>query len=155
MPTIGPTPEAMRHGDYVQGNSGNRAVITNRRSNRLGELHGYGIISAREMAAGLRFEETYTIVWGSASNRDPLDMGPRGGQVHETEGAAIRWAHANARTNTILNRVGPQAYSMLVSVCVFGEALGEGKTKAGAERRDVFKAALRECATAYGIEDDA
>jgi hypothetical protein len=150
-----PTPEALVHGDYTQGDGGARAVWTNAAQNMLGRLYAAKSITKREFAGGWAFTETYTVVWGSGSNRDPLDMGPRGGTVHETEGVAERMARCRARLHTVLNRVGPKAYSMLVSVCVFNESIGHANNQAGKDRRVTFKAALRECATAYGLTEEA
>jgi hypothetical protein len=154
MPAAGPTPEAQRHGEYIQGDSGKLAVWTNARENMLDRLFAAKSIGKVERAAGVCFIETYHAVWGSPSHRDPLDMGPRGGKVHETESAAERFTRNKARLHTILNRVGPRTYSMLVSVCVFNEPLGNGNTTPAITRRMVFKAALRECIVAYGMQDE-
>lgn len=149
---IGPTVEAMRHGDYTRGD-GSRAVYTNNHVNVLAKLKGYRTISPRQHAAGLAFERTWIAVWGSASPSRDSTIPPIGGTVHETEDRAERVARYRARLNTILNRVGPSAYSMLVSVAVFGESLGRER---GNERAyELLRFCLEECAIAYGLPEDA
>lgn len=144
-----PTAEAQRHGEYVQGNMGARAVWTNRRPCMILALHGSGSLSMRQAAAGLCFIETYHAVWGSPSRRD-CTQPVLGGEVHETEKQAERWAAANARTNTILNRVGAAAYSQLVSVAVFDEPIGT--YRAAKDAHEMLRGTLDQCAIAYGIQ---
>jgi hypothetical protein len=148
---IGPTPETMQHGDYVRG-GGARAIYTNTHASVLAKLRGYSTITARQHAAGLAFERTWVAVWGTPSPGRDSTIPPVGGQVHETEGRAERHAKHRARLNTIVNRVGPHAYSILVSVAVFGESLGRERGNEGAYH--VLRRCLDACAIAYGITDE-
>jgi hypothetical protein len=148
---IGPTLETMQHGDYVRG-GGARAIYTNTHANILSKLRGYRTITPRQYAGGLAFERTWVAVWGTTSPGRDSTIPPVGGQVHETEGQAERMAKHRARLNTILNRVGPPAYSILVSVAVFGVSLGRERGNEGAFL--VLRRCLDECAIAYGLQDD-
>jgi hypothetical protein len=150
-PTLGPTKEAMRHGEYVQGNAGSRAVWTNRRPNMLMALRGSGSITGKQCAAGLCFIETWTGAWypGARDSTQPII----GGEDHETETQAERVAKQRARCNTILNRIGPKAYSQLVSVAVFDEPMGNYRKHA--EAHVLFKASLDQCVVVYGISEEA
>lgn len=146
-----PTPEAQRHGEYVQGNSGGRAVWTNLKPAMLEAYERKGYISKAQAAAGICFRETYTSVHGSPSRRDSTQPWI-GGEIHETESQAERWAKNNARTTTILNRVGPSAYSQLVSVVVFDEPVGRYKDNRDAMAQ--LTASLDQCKIVYGVNDD-
>lgn len=154
-----PTKEARQHGHYVAPESrGAVAVYTNLHSNVLGKLKGHGTITPRQHAAGLCFEETYTRVWGSASPSRDSTIASVGGEAHETQSQGERVAKARARLHTVLNRVGPQRYSLLVSVCVFGEGIGSnrgaGKGKA-LILRGLLQEALDVCADVYGLQHEA
>jgi hypothetical protein len=61
-------------------------------------------------------------------------------------------AKHNARLTTILNRVTPPAYSILVSVAVFGHSLGRERGNEGAFH--VLRLCLDQCAIAYGLQDE-
>jgi hypothetical protein len=150
--TIGPTPEAMRHGEYVRGD-GARAVYTNNHANVLAKLRGHRTITQRQHAAGLCFERTWVAVWGSASPSRDSTIPPIGGTVHETDDRAERMARYRARLNTILNRVGPARYSLLVSVAVFGEGLG--RERGNELAYEALRACLDQCAIAYGLPEEA
>lgn len=151
---LGPTREAMRHGDYILPETrGALAVYTNAGSTMLGKLHRLGSITGRQLAAGLCFTATYHAVWGSPSRRDSTQP-VIGGRAHETEVAAAHWASSNARLQTILNRVKPAAYSLLVSVAVFDYRInGRADRPPGEERHKALKAALDECAEVYGVNE--
>lgn len=151
---LGPTREAMRHGAYTAPETrGALAVYTNSHVNVLGRLRGYKVITPRQHAAGLCFEATWVKVNGSASPSRDSTIPAIGGTAHETEAEAERMAKARARTNTILNRVGPQRYSLLVAVCVFGESIGRGRNK-GLVLRKLLCEALDQCAIVYGIDQE-
>jgi hypothetical protein len=136
----------MRHGEYtVPETRGALAVYTNRKVDILARLARTGAITALQREAGYAFEATYHIVHGSPSSRDST-IRPVGGELHETETEAERWARANARTHTVLNRAGPAAYSALVSVAVFGEPVGRRVARARG-----LRAALTVCVVAYGM----
>lgn len=151
---LGPTPEAKRHGDYVLPESrGALAVYTNRRQNPLGQLLGFGTINRRQAAGGLCFIETYGEVWGTGGTSDSTVLRV-GGYSHETERQAERMAKLRARLHTILNRIGPKAYSLMVSVCVFGESIGRDRGK-NCVLYDDLRFGLDQCAIAYGISEDA
>jgi hypothetical protein len=148
---IEPNEYTKRHGEYVQGNAGSRAVWTNRRPNMLMSLRGAGSITGKQCAAGLCFIETWVGVW-SPGNRDSTQP-VIGGEAHETEGQAERIAKLNARLRTILNRIGPAAYSQLVSVAVFDEPIGTYRKHADAHVQ--FRASLDQCVVVYGVSEDA
>jgi hypothetical protein len=148
---IGPTLETMQHGDYVRG-GGARAIYTNTHANILGKLRGYSTITARQYAAGLAFERTWVAVNGTPSPGRDSTIPPVGGTVHETEAQAERMAKHSARLSTILNRIGPAAYSILVSVAVFGRSIGRERGNEGAYL--VLRRCLDECAIAYGLQDE-
>jgi hypothetical protein len=156
---IGPTPETKRHGDYVRPEGkGTLAVYTNRHPNLLGKLKGHGAITPRQWAAGVAFEGTWCHVNGSASPSRDSTIPPLGGVVHETEAQAERFAKSRARLHTILNRIGPGRYSILVSVVCFGEGIGQnrgaGKGKA-LILRGLLCESLDQCAIVYGIDKEA
>jgi hypothetical protein len=92
-------------------------------------------------------------VWGSPSRRDSTRPVIHG-YAHETAEQADRIARKRARLNTILNRVGPKAYSLLVSVAVYGEVLGKDRD-AIIKRAlyDCLRSALDQCKTAYGVNE--
>jgi hypothetical protein len=151
-----PTKEARRHGHYVVPESrGAVAVYTNLHPNLLGKLRGHGTITPRQWAAGVAFEETYARVWGSASPSRDSTIPAVGGTSHETEAQAERWARAKARTTTILNRIGPARYSLLVSVVCFGMGLGGRDRGRNALAYEALREALDQCAVVYGISDAA
>lgn len=142
----------MRHGHYTRPTErGSLAVYTNQHANTLGRLKGYKRISPRQWAAGLAFEATWVYVCGSASPGRDSTIPPIGGTSHETDEQADRMAKRRARLHTILNRIGPKAYNLLVSVCVFGESLGP--VAKNEPLYDALRAALTECAEVYGIAD--
>jgi hypothetical protein len=153
---IGPTRETMRHGDYVRPEArGALAVYTNHHPNLLGKLRGHGTITPRQWAAGVAFEATYSRVWGSLSPSRDSTIPPVGGVVHETDAQAEKWAHANARTRTILNRIGPSRYSLLIAVVCFGEGLGARDRGKAARVYTALREALDQCAIVYGIDKEA
>lgn len=150
---LGPTEEAKRHGDYIQGRAGRWAVFTNTQINILAKLAAHKCINGRQYAAGLAFERTYVVVWGNASPSRDSTIPPIGGIIHETEQQAERMAKHRARLHTILNRVGPMRYSLLVSVCVYGYRIGRDRGRA-AKTFEGLREGLNECAIAYGIQDE-
>ena len=156
---LGPTPETMRHGDYNRPEGrGALAVYTNRHPNRLGRLLGYGVISQRQWAAGVAFEDTWGRVWGSASPGRDSTIPSVGGTSHETDTQAERMAKARARLNTILNRIGPGRYSLLVSVACYGAGIGSARGKGKGRTltlRKLLCEALDQCAIVYGIGKEA
>jgi hypothetical protein len=150
-----PTPEQLAKGGYERPTErGSLAVYTNRHPNLLGKLRGHGTITARQWASGVAFEATYARTRMLSPGRDST-IPPVGGVSHETEAQADRWAKAWARTRTILNRVGPSRYSMLVSVVCFGKGLGGRDRGRNAYGYTALREALDECATVYGINDEA
>jgi hypothetical protein len=150
--TLGPTPETMRHGDYVRPEGrGALEVYTNRRANYLGRLLGNGSVTPKQASAGYSFIETYHQVWGTPSRRDSTQ--PHiSGQTHETAEVADRMARRRARLNTILNRIGPGRYSLLVSVCIFDEPIGPDRGK-GKVLHALLGESLDQCAIVYGVEE--
>lgn len=156
---IGPTPEQLAKGGYDRPTErGSLAVYTNRHINVLAKLHAHGSITKRMKDAGDAFEATYAYVWGTASPSRDSTILPIGGKSHETEAQAERMAKARARLNTILGRVGPAGYALLVAVTCFGERIpankGAGKAKALVLRKMLCEA-LGQCAIVYGIEEEA
>jgi hypothetical protein len=152
LDTLGPTPETMRHGDYVLPETrGALAVYTNRRANYIGRLHTNGCITKRQLAAGLLFIETHNKAWGTVSRRDSTQPWIAG-QMHETAEQADRMAKLKARLNTIANRIGPARYSLLRSCVVYGETIGPNRGAA----RDIHRMlceSLDQCAIVYGVEE--
>jgi hypothetical protein len=154
---IGPTRETMRHGDYVRPEGkGALAVYTNKGNTLLMRLRAYDTISARQFQAGLAFEATHYVVWGSPTPSRDSTIPPIGGKSHETETQAERWSNARARLHTILNRdaVGPAVYAVLRQVCIWGEGFGGRDRGALRKRYDALRKGLDECAAVYGISHD-
>lgn len=157
--SLGPTLEAMRHGDYVVPDArGSVRVYTNMGGTMLGVLCRNKAITTTQCAAGLCFQETYTAVWGSPSRRDSTQP-VVGGIAHETEAQAERMALRRARLHTILNRVGPKVYTLLMNVAVFDMSIGrlrpERPNSKPMQRLSMLRGSLDECAIVYGVDDAA
>ena len=150
-----PTPEQIAKGGYERPTGrGTVAVYTNRHNTLLMRLRAYKTISGRQYQAGLAFEASYEIAWGSLTPCRDRTRPPVGGISHETETQAERIGRARARLNTILNRVEHRVYSLLRAVIIHGEGFGgrdRGRLRA---RYDDLRRGLNECAEVYGISDD-
>lgn len=152
---IAPTPEQIAKGGYERPTErGSLAVYTNRHNTLLMRLRAYRTISGRQYQAGLAFEETHHAAWGSLCVMRDSTVQAMGGVGHETETQAERISHAKARLNTILNRIGPRAYSVLRSVVVHGEGLGGRDRGRLRKTYDDLRNGLDECAVVYGISDE-
>jgi hypothetical protein len=154
-----PTPEQIAKGGYERPTErGSLAVYTNKHNSLLAKLRGHGAINGKQQQAGCAFEATWVVVNGSPSPSRDSTIPAVGGTIHESEPQAERWAKAKARTMTILNRIGPQRYSLLVSVCCFGEGIGSnrgaGKGKVLILRKLLCES-LDQCAIVYGINEEA
>jgi hypothetical protein len=143
----------MRHGDYVRPEArGALAVYTNRHPDILAKLRAHQTLTARQFKAGRAFEATWCRVKGHASPGRDSTIPPLGGMSHESDSQAERWANANGRLKLILQNVHPMRYNLLISVCCYGESLGESKLAAGRALRKLLLEALDVCADVYGIE---
>lgn len=156
--SIGPTPETMRHGDYIRPDGkGSLAVYTNTCGDRLGRLKSFRVISKRQWSGGVAFRRTWERVNGSSSPSRDSTIPPIGGTVHETEQQAERYGRDRARLATIYARVGPGRYALLIDVCCFDHGIGTASGKGKARvlmLRALLCEALDQCAVAYGIHEE-
>jgi hypothetical protein len=140
-PVMRPTPEAMRHGSYTQGR-GDARLITNDASTLLGKLAVNGTITQRQRKGGEAFADTYRLAW-SISGKDSCVLRV-GGVGHETGTQAEKMIARKAKLNRVLNTCGPRAYSLLVQVGVFEQALGKDRGRRAADY-GVFRLGLDAC----------
>lgn len=150
---IGPTPEQLAKGGYERPTErGALAVYTNTHPDLLAKLYAHGTLSERQFKAGRAFEANWVSAIGGQSPSRDSTIPPLGGVAHESEGQAKRWARLNGRLKLILQKVGPGRYSLLVSVCCWGEGLGPANRVAGRVQRKLFRETLDVCADIYGID---
>jgi hypothetical protein len=154
--TIGPTPEQLAKGGYAKPEGeaarGGLAVYTNTHPDILAKLRAHQTLTARQFKAGRAFEAPWCRVKGHSSPSRDSTIPPLGGMSHESESQAERWANANGRLKVILQKVHPMRYNLLISVCCYGESLGDSRLAAVRLTRKLLLEALDVCAEVYGIE---
>jgi hypothetical protein len=152
---IGPTREQIAKGGYEKPEGrGSTAIFTNLNATYLDRLLNARAITRRQHAAGNAFMRTYLIAWGNMSTSADSTVLRIGGVSYETEGEALRWAHARARLHTVLNRVGPAVYDLLREVCVRETPLGRDRGRAS-HRYEMLRLGCNQCAIVYGIDKEA
>lgn len=149
---VGPTEEARRHAAYERRevHKGERRPYVRINATLLDVLERTRILTLQHVEAGKRFAQDYARVWGSGT-RDSCVL-RIGGEVHETAGQAEGWAKARARMDSVLNRAGPMAYSLLRQICVEELPLGRNRGR-NVHRYAALVSGLDACAVVYGVPE--
>ena len=122
-----PTPEAFRKSDFDLVQIGKRGakVFVNRGTTPFEKAYFRGKITNRQFEASKVYELRYNAYWGRSSQRNTLDITPRGKSVISSE------SEINLRRKEALEKVetcrgmAKQHLKVLVSICVYHEPIGD------------------------------